>query len=263
MEPLSVTGATADSIGPEQGRPGPESAESTIFPMSFSQQRLWFLDQLEPGKSVYNVSEAVGLRGTLDVPALERSINEIVRRHDTLRTRFAEVDDNPSQIVAPSLQVPLALRDLTQLSDAERETTALRLASDAAAEPFDLSRGPLIRTLLIRLRVDEHVFVVITHHIISEGGWSMGVFFRELGTLYNAFSAGRPSPLPELALQFGDYAVWQQEWLQGSVLDQQLAYWKEHLKKARQPFSICLLTGRVRRHKATVGRESRDACPRG
>jgi amino acid adenylation domain-containing protein len=232
MVPPDAVGESFDLTDSAQALHMTQPAERLVFPMSFAQQRLWFLDQLEPGKSVYNVHEAIRLSGKLDVSALEQSINEIVRRHESLRTTFAELDDNPMQIVAPSLHVPLSISDLRELAHEEREKTAFRLASDAAGQPFNLARGPLIRALLIRLQENDQVLLVITHHIISEGGWSMGVFLRELGALYNAYSAGQPSPLAELPIQYGDYAVWQQDWLKGDVLEQQLAYWKEHLRGA-------------------------------
>ncbi len=202
------------------------------FPLSSGQQRLWFMDKLEPGMSVYNVPEALRLKGRLNQDELERSVNEIVRRHESLRTTFGEVDGEPVQIVAASLSLRVAIEDLTHLAPAEREREAARLASDDANLPFDLEHGPLLRLLLLRLGAEEHVLLVNMHHIVSEGGWSMGVFLRELNVLYNCFAAGQPSPLRDLEIQYGDYAVWEREWLQGSVRDELLSYWKTTLEGA-------------------------------
>jgi len=207
-------------------------AEPATYPLSFAQRRLWFLDRLEPGKSVYNISEAWRLSGPLDRAALARSVNEIVRRHETLRTTFAEVDGSPLQVVAPSLALEIPLEDVSGLPAAEREREARHLISDRANQPFDLEHGPLIRVALIRIAPTDHVFMVGMHHIISEGGWSMGVLVRELNELYNAALAGRGATLPELEIQYGDYALWQQDWLQGQVREQLLEYWTTALKGA-------------------------------
>jgi len=198
------------------------------LPLSFAQQRLWFFDQLEPGSSAYNISTGFRLTGPLDVAALERSLNEIVRRHEALRTSFAVVDGQPVQVIAPAERFKLALVDLQKLPEAERETEARRLASEEAQGPFDLARGPLVRAGLLRLGEREHVLLLTMHHILSDG-WSMGVLFRELSVLYEAFSNGDPSPLPELPVQYADFAVWQRQWLQGEVLEEQLSYWRERL----------------------------------
>jgi amino acid adenylation domain-containing protein len=198
------------------------------LPLSFAQERLWFLDQLVPGNPFY--SEGAGLRLTLplNVAVLERSLNEIVRRHEILRTTFAVVEGRPVQVVADSMHLKLPVIDLRHLPPSEREATAVRLATEDARQVFDLAKGPMIRTTLLRLGDHDYVFLLAMHHIISDG-WSLGVFCRELGTIYAAFSAGRPSPLPELRIQYADFAVWQREWLQGDVRDQQLSYWKGRL----------------------------------
>lgn len=206
--------------------------EPLAFPLSFAQERLWFMDKLEPGASVYNVPEAFRLKGSLNTIALERSIKEIVRRHESLRTTFAEVDGEPVQIVAPQPNPDFAITDLSHLPPAEREREAVRCISDDANRPFDLEQGPLLRVLLVRLAKHEHVLFINMHHIVSEGGWSMGVFLRELNALYNSFAAGQPSPLRDLEIQYGDYATWQREWLQGNVLDELLAFWKTQLQGA-------------------------------
>ncbi|RMF31802.1 MAG: amino acid adenylation domain-containing protein, partial [Chloroflexi bacterium] len=202
--------------------------EVYVFPVSFAQQRLWFLDQFEPGSPFYNVPTAVRLSGRLDVVALERTLNEIVRRHESLRTTFTALDGEPMQVISPSLTLPLPIVDLRHLPEAEREAEAMRLAQEEARRPFDLSRGPLLRTTLLWLDEEEYLILLTMHHIICDG-WSIGVFIGELTTLYTAFTSGQPSPLPELPIQYADFAVWQREWLQGEVLEEQLAYWKQQL----------------------------------
>jgi amino acid adenylation domain-containing protein len=197
-------------------------------PLSFAQQRLWFLDQLVPDSAFYNVPAAIPLRFPVNVPVLERTVNEIVRRHESLRTTFRTVDGQPEQAIAATLEIPLPVIDLSPLSGDARASEAARLADAEAQRPFDLAAGPLIRTTLLRLGSTEYVFLLTLHHIIADG-WSLDVLFRELAALYPAFAAGRPSPLPELPVQYADYAAWQREWLQGEVLDRQLAYWKQQL----------------------------------
>ncbi|HHH41043.1 MAG TPA: non-ribosomal peptide synthetase, partial [Chloroflexi bacterium] len=198
------------------------------LPLSFAQQRLWFLDQLEPGSPFYNIPTAVRLTGPLDVAALERSLNEIVRRHEALRTTFPTVDGRPRQHIAPELTLPLPVIDLRGLPEAEREAQALRLATEEAQRPFDLAQGPLIRALLLQLDDDDHIALLTMHHIVSDG-WSMGILIQEIAVLYDAFAQGRPSPLPELSIQYADFAAWQRKWLRGEVLERQLSYWKERL----------------------------------
>ncbi|MFL6253448.1 MAG: amino acid adenylation domain-containing protein [Pyrinomonadaceae bacterium] len=201
------------------------------LPLSFAQQRLWFLDQLEPGSAFYNFESVVRIGGPLDTNALARSLNEIVRRHETLRTTFAVADGEPSQIVAAALEVELPVRDVRALSLAEGEAELHRAVEEELTRGFDLARGPLIRALLVRLADEEHILLFTMHHIISDA-WSEIVFVRELTALYEAFMAGRPSPLAELPVQYADFAAWQREWLQGDVLEEQLSYWKQHLADA-------------------------------
>src|SRR4051812_46013112 len=200
-------------------------------PTSFAQERLWFVDRLEPGSAVYNMPAAWRLAGALDVAALERSLSEIVRRHEALRTVFAEVDGSPAQVIAPFGGFVVPVEDLSALGQAEREAAVERRAGEEALRPFDLSAGPLFRAVLLRLGAEDHVLLLSMHHIVIDG-WSMEVFFRELSTLYAAYREGRESPLPELAVQYADYAVWQREQLAGEALDRQLAYWKERLAGA-------------------------------
>lgn len=198
-------------------------------PLSFAQQRLWFLDQIEPGNPAYNMHVALRLSGKLHEEALERSLGEIRRRHETLRSTFRTVAGSPVQFVSPVQPLRLPVVDLTRLPVSDRHAEAVRLASEEAARPFHLVHGPLFRVALLRLGAEQHVLLVTMHHIVTDG-WSMGVFSRELAALYPAFSAGRPSPLPELPVQYGDFAVWQRGWLQGEMLEIQLAYWRKQLE---------------------------------
>jgi len=205
--------------------------EVFVFPASFAQQRLWFLDQLEPGSSLYNHLSAIRLKGALSVEVLQRALNEIVARHETLRTTFATVDEEPVQIITPALSAPLSVIDLNEVPETEREAEAQRLVREEAQRPFDLAQGPLVRASLLRLGDEEYILLLAMHHIVSDG-WSAGVLFREIAVLYEAFSTGKLSPLSELPIQYADYAVWQREWLQGEVLEKQLSYWRGQLTGA-------------------------------
>jgi amino acid adenylation domain-containing protein len=198
-------------------------------PLSFAQQRLWFLDQYEPNSSVYNVESALRLRGSLDVAALERSLNEIVRRHEALRTTFSVVGGVPVQVIAPPLAVSLSIEGLTGCPEEEREERARDRVREETRRPFDLIKGPLFRSTLLKLGDEDHILLLTMHHVVSDG-WSMGVLQRELSVLYRAFMKGQSSPLGDLPIQYADYAVWQREWLQGDVLEKQLSYWKEQLE---------------------------------
>ncbi|HEX9936858.1 MAG TPA: amino acid adenylation domain-containing protein, partial [Longimicrobium sp.] len=204
-----------------------------VLPLSFAQERLWFLDRLRPGEISYNLPFALRLRGALDVAALERSLGEIVRRHDALRTVFRERDGSPVQVIAPFDGFRLTRIDLSHLPEETREAEVQRelVAEGGAARPFDLSAGPLFRVSLLRLAAEEHVLLISQHHIVSDG-WSMGALYRELAALYAAYREGRESPLSELAVQYADYAVWQREQVEGRVLERQLAYWRERLAGA-------------------------------
>ncbi|WP_420127105.1 non-ribosomal peptide synthase/polyketide synthase [Longimicrobium sp.] len=212
------------------------------LPLSFAQERLWFLDRLEGG-SAYNLAAALRLTGALDAAALERAFGEIVRRHESLRTVFREVDERAVQVIAPFAGFALPLDDLTGLDETAREAAVRRRAREDAARPFDLTGGPLIRAALLRLADEEHVLLLCIHHIVFDG-WSSGVLFRELGALYAAYHQGEESPLSELAVQYADFAVWQREQLEGEVLDRQLAYWKARLADA--PVLLELPTDRPR-----------------
>ncbi|HEX8150837.1 MAG TPA: amino acid adenylation domain-containing protein, partial [Pyrinomonadaceae bacterium] len=197
-------------------------------PLSLAQERLWFLERLEPGTALYNMPVAVRLKGRLDVEALSRALAEVVRRHESLRTSFVEVDGRPSQVVSEDVRFELPLTDLSALDAGERDEEAGRLMADEARRPFDLAAGPLLRALLVRLAETEHVLAVVMHHIVSDG-WSMGVLVEELGALYSSFMQGQESPLAELPVQYTDYALWQREHVEGEALDAQLAYWKRRL----------------------------------
>ena len=226
LQQATLTSRSADSIIQHVSREGPVAA-------SFAQQRVWFLDQLEPQNSAYNMPDAYRLVGPLDVTTLELAINEIVSRHEALRTTFAAADREPTQVIAPALRVPLPVVDLEPLPLAQREAEALRLAVQEGQRPFDLSKGPLLRAQLLRLGDEEHVLVLIVHHIVSDG-WSVEVLRRELATLYTALSRGRPSLLPELPVQYADFAAWQRKWLEGGAMARELAYWKERLAAASE-----------------------------
>ena len=213
------------------------------LPLAFAQQRLWFIDRLAPNKPLYHVPGALRLRGMLNVAALARGLNEIVSRHEILRTTFADIEGRPVQVITPRLGLPLPVVNLAEMDDAEREAEAKRLTAEEARKPFDLAAGPLLRTTLLRLGTQEHILLFTMHHIISDG-WSLGVMMEEVAKLYNAYAAGLPSPLPPLPIQYADYAVWQREWLQGEVLEEQLAYWRARL--GDKPFMLELPIDRPR-----------------
>ncbi len=220
------------SVGDDLQSPPIEriSRNETLAP-SYAQQRLWFLDEFEPNSSLYNIPAAVRLRGTLDLTALEQSFREVIRRHESLRTRFGVADRMPVQVIDEAREFNLSVLDLSTVAETERDAEARRAAMEESQRPFDLSAGPLMRASVLRLGEQEHVLLCTMHHIISDG-WSMEVLTRELTTLYEAYAHGKPSPLPELAIQYADYAHWQREWLQGEVLDKQLGYWKQQLAGA-------------------------------
>ncbi|MEM7586643.1 MAG: amino acid adenylation domain-containing protein, partial [Acidobacteriota bacterium] len=198
------------------------------LPLSFAQQRLWFLDQLEPGSAAYNVPLALRLEGQLAWSVCVRAVSEIVRRHEVLRTTFGELDGLPVQRIAPPHPVPLAMIDLSVLAPREREAEAERLMAAEAGMPFDLELGPVLRAGLVRLGPADHVVWLTIHHIATDG-WSMGLLTRELATLYAAIADDMPSPLPELSVQYADYAAWQRDWLSGEVLGGEVAYWRQQL----------------------------------
>ncbi len=205
----------------------PRSGQAQAFAQSFAQQRLWFLDQWEPQSAFYNINSVLKLEGELEVAAFERCVNEIVKRHESLRTSFTTVEDEPVQIIHPSANAKVSFVDLRGLSSSERDAEMRRLAAEESERPFDLSRAPLIRISLLQLEATSHVTLTTLHHIISDG-WSIGVFYREVAALYQ----GLAKSLPELPIQYPDYAVWQRGHLSGEVLEPQLAYWKKQLSGA-------------------------------
>ena len=201
---------------------------ATQLPLSFAQQRLWFLQQLTPDNPVYNMSGAIDMRGPLNIPVLSQSLNEIVRRHASWRTTFTAVAGVPLQLIAPSLTLTLKHVCLAPLAPDQRQAEVTRLTMDDAQRPFDLAQGPLLRTTLLQLSDQEYRLLVTTHHIVFDA-WSMGVFIQELAALYEAFVCGQPSPLSQMSIQYADFAHWQRQWFQGEVLATQLAYWKQQL----------------------------------
>ena len=235
-------------LAKKQGEPAPERIprrERTTdrFPLSFSQLREWILVQLEPHTPAYNIPGGARVLGPLDPAVFEASVREIVRRHETLRTTFAETGGEPVQVIAPPGEFLVPRIDLSALPPDAREAEAARLTAFEQALPFDLARGPLLRVALVRLAPEDHLALFTMHHIISDG-WSLGVFRRELVALYDAFSRGLPSPLPPLPLQYADFAAWQRERLQGEALDEQIAWWRGQL--AGSPPLLPLPTDRPR-----------------
>lgn len=199
-----------------------------VFPTSFAQQRLWFLHQLEPNSPVYNLPYGLRIGGNLKLEALQQAFEAIVNRHEILRTTFTTVDGNPMQIIAKSRAVVIPVVNLSEWSEVDRAAQVQRLITKEAEYPFDLAQGSLLRVTLIQLGDKEYLLLLTLHHIIFDG-WSIGVFIGELIALYKAFSTGTASPLPELPIQYADYAIWQREWLQGMALKTRLDYWKQQL----------------------------------
>lgn len=242
--PTLATFASVVRKSREDGRRSAIASMMTVdrpahLPLSFGQRRLWFLDQLEPGSSFYNVALKWRLRGELDVEALEAALREISARHEVLRTVYGVTDGEPVQLILPAGSVPVAVTDLS----GEPEARVKSWVAEESNRSFDLARGPVFRASLATLSEQEHVLVLNTHHIATDG-WSFGVLRGELSALYEAFSAGEPNPLPALPLQYADYAVWQRRTLAGESLERQLSYWREQLKGA--PASIELPTDKAR-----------------
>ncbi len=198
------------------------------LPASFAQQRMWFLDQLEPGRPSYNIPVLVRLTGQLNTEALGLAFNEVIRRHEALRTTFSAIGGVPVQVIVESSPIELPLEDLTPLEDSTREGEALRRSREESWRPFDLARGPLIRARIYRIGPESHLASVTMHHAVSDG-WSIGILISEAARLYEAFSRGEPSPLPDLSIQYADFAAWQRAWLQGETLEAQIGFWRETL----------------------------------
>jgi amino acid adenylation domain-containing protein len=222
----------------------PDAAKDVfVFPMSFSQQRLWFLDQLEPGSPVYNTPFTLRLTGPLNLAALEQSLSEIVRRHEVLRANFRLVQAQPSQLIQPARRLSIPVVDLTALARDEQEEKARKLAQEESQRPFNLSRDNLVRASVLRMAAQDHILLLGTHHIVFDA-WSRGILLHELAALYEAYCTGKPSPLPDLPVQYTDFAVWQREFLSGATQEKQLAYWRDRLGNA--PANLELPTDRPR-----------------
>jgi hypothetical protein len=211
------------------GAPSATVTRLAELPMSFAQQRQWLRYQADPDNVGYNMTYALRLSGPLDVDALSRSLNEIVRRHEVLRTSFDNIAGQPMQLIAESQILDFEVVDLIDLPDTKRDERVRNLVSEEAKRPFDLRTGPLLRHGLVRLEEEEHVFWLITHHIIFDA-WSAGVLFGELCRLYASYREGSPPELEELPIQYGDFAVWERNWLSGTVLEDQLSYWRKQLR---------------------------------
>ncbi len=232
----------------ERGRTPPERIprrppDLGSLPLSFAQERLWFIDRLEPGLAAYNVPLALRIEGETSPAFLAAILGEVVRRHESLRTTFGETGGRPVQLIAPPAPWRLPLVDLAALPEPGRAAEARRLAQAESVQPFDLGRGPLLRAVLLRLAPADHALLLSMHHIVSDG-WSLGVLVREITALYGAAISGAVSPLPELPIQYADFAVWQRQRLRGDVLEEQLVYWRERL--AGVPASLDLPTDRPR-----------------
>jgi amino acid adenylation domain-containing protein len=220
------------------------------IPLSFAQQRLWFINQLEPNSSAYNIATGMLVSGNLSLVALQRTFDAIIMRHEVLRTGFHIVGDQPAQVISATLSLPIEVIDLTGLPEAERDAKARCIANEEASRPFDLTTPPLLRARLLRLAGHEHVLVLTMHHIVFDA-WSFGIFIREMSVLYDSFCRNNEPPLPELPIQYADFAVWQRGWMNGKVLETQLAYWKQKLLGA--PARLKLPTDRARPVTSTLG----------
>ena len=204
---------------------------NAVVPLSLTQQRLWFIDQLEPGNPVYSGVFAMRAKGRLNIEALERSLNEIVRRHEMMRTTYRMQGREVVQVIAPEMKLPLPFIDLEPLPETLRVPEAIRMADEDLRRPFDLGEGPLFRAKLLRLAGEDHVLLLSMHHIATDG-WSMRVTLRELTALYTDYINNLPSSLPELPIQYGDFAIWQREWMTGEKMEEQVRYWQQQLAGA-------------------------------
>lgn len=214
-----------NSVSPQRITRG---ERTSVYPMSYEQERLWFFQLLAPNGLMHNLNRINMLDGPLEVKALQKSFDEVVRRHEILRTTLTLADGRPVQVVEPAREDMLPFIDLSEFPSEERETRAEELALDQARKPFDLATGPLLRAALLRLDHERHALLLTLHHVITDW-WSFSVLYRELLVLYQAFLSGAPAPLPELSIQYGDYARWQREALQGKELETLLSYWKQQL----------------------------------
>ena len=243
---LSLSKIGGTTTEPARMRLAARTGEIDTFPLSFAQQRFWFLHQLYPDSSAYNIPFAARLKGSLNVMILEQAFSELLRRHKVLNTSFRSQDGEPVQVIARAHTGPLVVtRDLSPLEAGPREAEMWRLVAEACRTPFDIAHVPLLRALVIRLSDQEHVLVLVVDHIATDAG-SAGILLQELAALYNAFLIGNSSPLPELPFQYADFAAWQRESLEGEVIDSQLAYWRRQLADA--PRKLALPTDRSRAH---------------
>ncbi|WP_339413594.1 amino acid adenylation domain-containing protein [Pseudomonas sp. EA_35y_Pfl2_R5] len=244
--------------------PRPASGIAAL-PLSHAQQGMWFIQQLQPSSAAYHIPSAARLRGRLDSDALHAAFQALVRRHEALRTRFAERDGEPTQLIHEAIDLPLPMVDLGHLAPTEREQAARRLLIEEATRPFNLSQAPLLRLTLVRLAADEHLLLVVLHHIVADG-WSMGVLVSELAQLYRAALEGREAALPALPIQYADYAAWQRQRLDGAGLERQLAYWRQALGEPQAPLELpadrprpTAMSGRGGRHRFSVERTTASA----
>jgi amino acid adenylation domain-containing protein len=220
--------------------------------LSFAQQRLWFLDQLVPGSPLYHMPVSIRLSGKLSVNALHQSFNQVVNRHEALRTTFPFIDGRPVQMIQPASPVELHCIDVSSISGAGQDSLICQLTTTEFQRPFDLAAGPLLRVKLLKLQEQEHILLLTMHHIVSDG-WSLGVLVRELTDLYRSLCTGTSADLPELSIQYADFAQWQSEWLQGGTLENQLDYWKHQLEGSDAPLSLSKLRPRppVQTHRGS------------
>jgi len=216
----------AEAVAPPAIHPIPRDQS---LPLSFAQQRLWIVDQLEPNSPLYNISRPLRLGGPVKLDALQNSLNKIVARHEALRTTFRMSGGHAEQVIGPVVPVAVETEDLEAIGETEREAVLLRRATEESLRPFDLAKGPLLRVKLFRLRKEDHLLLLTMHHIVSDA-WSAAVFYQEFTALYNSFVSGGTANLPELTIQYADYAYWQRQWLEGSTLDNQLRFWREQFR---------------------------------
>jgi thioesterase domain-containing protein len=218
----------ADAVLDATVEPIPSVSRDSDLPLSFAQERLWFLEHAGGKSGAYNMPSAQRLIGSLNITAFKQAVAQIVQRHEALRTTFKRVKFSAVQLVNPTLSIDVPVVDLQGLPLQEQSTEVQRAIAQEIQRPFDLAKGPLLRVLLLRVGEQEHILLVVMHHIISDA-WSVGIFMQELSVLYQAFQDGKPSPLPELPIQYADFAHWQRTWLQGEVLESQLNYWRQQL----------------------------------
>jgi thioesterase domain-containing protein len=233
----------------------PQERKGQPWPLSYAQERLWVLDRLQPDSAAYNLPVGFRLRGPLDVAALEQSLNEILRRHEMLRSTFQTADEQPVQAIMPEATLRLQVQDLQDVPADSREAAAQQRLHEQIQQPFDLGSDSKLRAILLQLQPEDYILVLVMHHIAADG-WSFGVLIQELGALYGAFAAGQPSPLEALPIQYADYAHWQREWLHGEAIETRLAYWKEQLQ-GNVP-ALRLPTERVTPHMPSQHADSRE-----